>query len=190
MVIFVARLFNHLRCRHLLGPSKRHLMATGTTANESLHSEINEWFRNQSEVFSTTVELQLSVNCIGKLLAHNAALYHPTLIQRRHSDVLVRVAAALGHDAPAWQRFCADLIDAGAARPCAASLPLGLERRAILRKIKSVRARPDTAAASKRPASCLKKPSCCLKRPAAVVTGPHKRTVYSLKRTGSLCQTR
>lgn len=30
-------------------------MAVGTTANEAFHSEINKWFSNQPEIYTTTV---------------------------------------------------------------------------------------------------------------------------------------
>ena len=36
-----------------------------TCVPEALHAEINKWFHNQSEIYSTTVELQLGVSVIG-----------------------------------------------------------------------------------------------------------------------------
>ena len=37
--------FNNLRMRHLLEPSRLSLLPIGTTSNEALHHEINNWFR-------------------------------------------------------------------------------------------------------------------------------------------------
>ena len=65
--------FNHLRASHAMSVDKQALMAMGTTANEAYHSEIN--FRNQSEIYSTTVQLQLSIANMGKQLTHNSAMY-------------------------------------------------------------------------------------------------------------------
>ena len=97
-------------------PGPRGSKATGTTANEALHSQINEWFRNQSEIYSTTAELQLKVNVIGKLMTHNAALYRPTLRQLRQSEVLARVTPAIEQDTCSWLEYCDLLAKEGAGR--------------------------------------------------------------------------
>jgi len=37
--------FNNIRTRYLISSSRLSLLPTGTTSNESLHAEINGWFR-------------------------------------------------------------------------------------------------------------------------------------------------
>ena len=64
------------------------LLPSGTSSYESLHAEINRWWKNSPEQYSTTLALHLRVAQVGKLLAHNAALYQPTLRQVRQSQTL------------------------------------------------------------------------------------------------------
>ena len=74
-------LFNNLRYRQVLAPAVRVLMASGTTANEALHAEINTWFRQIQAMHRSTLELKLRIQSLGKLLAHQVALYSPTCAQ-------------------------------------------------------------------------------------------------------------
>ena len=89
--------FNNLRFRHSLLPSKLSLLGSGTSRNEALHAEVNRWFRNQPEVFASTVELQLRVSTLAKLQAHNCALYSRTLRQLAPAEVLFRSSATLAN---------------------------------------------------------------------------------------------
>ena len=98
--------FNHLRRLRLVNRASRPLLAAGTTANEALHSEINRWFRNQSEIFHTTVILQLDAAMLGKQLAHDSAVARPTLCQQRHQEQLHGVVGLLRHDQEDWLSFC------------------------------------------------------------------------------------
>ena len=98
--------FNGIRLRHSLNPSFLPLLGSGASPNESLHAEINLRFRNQAELYTTTLALQLQIISLGKLLAHNSALYRPTLVQIRQSVVTAAVACTLCIDASDWLHFC------------------------------------------------------------------------------------
>ena len=85
----VAWQWNALIVRRALPHAWMTLLPAGTASNESLHAELNSWWRNAPEQFPTTLELHLHVGWFAKLLAHNAALYRPTLrqvISRREKE--------------------------------------------------------------------------------------------------------
>lgn len=74
-------LFNNLRHRQFVPPPVRTLMASGTTANEALHAEMNTWFRQIQAMHRSTLLLKLRIQSLGKLLAHQVALRSPTCSQ-------------------------------------------------------------------------------------------------------------
>ena len=98
--------FNNLRLRHWLPEKMLALLGSGTSVNEAMNHEINTWFRNQPEIYSSTVELQLRVGALGKLQAHNCAMYSPTLRQIRPANVLARGTSTFSFSDQAWRRFC------------------------------------------------------------------------------------
>ena len=61
---------------------------SGTSPNESLHAGINAWFKNQPELYSTTLTLQLEMAHLSKLLTHNMSLYRPQLRQLDQATML------------------------------------------------------------------------------------------------------
>jgi hypothetical protein len=151
-------LFNHMRSRRALPRDKLGLLGSGTCSNEALHSELNRWMKNQPELYITTVEVQLRVIHIAKLLTHNAALYAPTLRQLRQEEVLAKTLMSVEWPAIEWQDFCN-------AQACntyveAASVPLLATRKRTTLALKA---------------------RAVLKRPSAkrVV---HKRSVFTLRR--------
>jgi len=122
--------FNNLRLLHSLPAHRSGLVGSGTCANEAFHSEMNRWFRYSSEAYSSTLQLQLWMSVLAKLLAHTSALYRPTLRQLRHQDVLARVCASLRCPENSWAAHCGQGCDG--ARPLAkAALPLRLARQAL-----------------------------------------------------------
>ena len=62
-------LFNNLRMRHLFSKAENILLPVGTTSNESLHAEINGWFRQTQNLHPATLKLKLSILTLSKLLA-------------------------------------------------------------------------------------------------------------------------
>ena len=83
-------LFNNIRIRARLSVGEKILLPVGTTSNESLHAEINGWFRQRQSIHQSTLKLKLDILTLSKLLSHNAALYSPTARQMMSSQVLAR----------------------------------------------------------------------------------------------------
>ena len=65
-------LFNNLRVRSAMSAAENLLLPTGTTSNESLHAEINGWFRQTQRLHRSTLKLKLDILTLSKLLSHNA----------------------------------------------------------------------------------------------------------------------
>ena len=106
--------FNNLRMRHALPTKCVSLLASGTSANEAFHAEMNRWFRNQPELYLSTFIFQLRVNWIAKLMVHNFALYTPLLRQMNQDTVLVALASKWKFDIKTyWQ----DWVHTGVALP-------------------------------------------------------------------------
>lgn len=68
----------HLRARRRMPLACHSLLHAGATSNESLHYEINQWFKQTQKLHQATLELKLHILQFSKLLTHNAALYRPT----------------------------------------------------------------------------------------------------------------
>lgn len=83
-------LFNNIRIRARFSVAEKILLPVGTTSNESLHAEINGWFRQTQSIHQSTLKLKLGILTLSKLLSHNAALYSPAARQMMSSQVLAR----------------------------------------------------------------------------------------------------
>ena len=142
---------NHLRALHLLPVVDRALRGSGTSPNEAFHAELNGWLRNQPEVFSSTVELQLRVNMHAKLLAHVSALSHPTLRGEGQRMVLARSCSELAIPDREWSAACADLRISAGPVLAARQGPLR-QRRVIDSRIIAAHGKTALAALRKRPA--------------------------------------
>ncbi len=144
---------------------------------------MNKWYRNQPEVFPSTLELELSVARFAKLLAHNCALYRPSLRQMSQMCVLTAAVSACKFDMAEWLTWSSSTLD----------LPLSRQRKALQQRI------GQQQPAGKRQRAVfrvLKKPGCkdgrLRKRPASVVVtsipdseAPKKkmkRTPFTLQR--------
>ena len=167
------------------------LLGSGTSPNESLHAEINRWFRNQPEVFPSTLSLQLEVGRLGKLVCHNAAMYLPTLRQFGQDVALAATTAGITFDQARWAEWNAS------SRPLPAARPLTWAHKALQARLRAAGRRPKDRVVPvhvvmKRPACIIpsKRPAACspgdtvvvLKRPAASEGRAVKRTPFSLKR--------
>jgi len=172
-------LFNNLRLLHDLPRNARSLVASGTTANEAFHAEINTWTRNAGEVYRETVELQMSIAVLGKLLSHTSALARPTLRQLRPAEILARQVAVLRIPPESWLRHC-EVGSQGGASLTRARLPLQLSRGRLRRRLWSwARTRPSEQL-KKRPAGHA---LMNRHRPRGV---PSKRTAFTTLRSGTL----
>ena len=83
--------FNNMRMLHSRGIKHMSMLAVGTTSNEALHREMNNWFRQTQTMHQPTLRLKLRIMTIAKLKGHNAALYGPTVRQLNQQVVLSRV---------------------------------------------------------------------------------------------------
>ena len=161
------------------------LLPAGTTSNESLHAELNRWWKNSPEQFPTTLQLHLSVGHMGKLLAHNAALYSPTLRQVGHDQVLALALRAVQFTEPDWLNWCLDGVRA--------DLPLfrareDLSGRLVAQGMSARQTSKTQYLVLKKPAGgtvVRKKPAGLqvLKKPAGVqMRGKLRRTPFTLQR--------
>ena len=150
--------FNNLRYRHTIPLRENALLGSGTTQNEALHFQLNKYFGNQPEWYSTTAELQLGIFALAKQLAHNCALYNPTLTQMVPALVLTRRVALLDFPQHMWVSFTKELqLGDGAWNVQPASTPLFNQRKRLAARIKAhVYKRPSgkrSGANTKRPRS-------------------------------------
>ena len=167
----VGWLFNNTRLRRLIPFEYVPLLPSGTSANESLHREINSWFRNNTSMHQATLMLKLRINHVAKLMTHNSVLYLPTLRQMRQGTVLHCTAVQSQWSATAWASWC------GAVQSvlCAPKADLPLAR---LRKEHASTAKQwllKRPVAHKRPAACYKKPSNVKRHAFNVRRLPSKR---------------
>ena len=81
--------FNNTRLRHAVESRSLSLLASGSASNEALHSEINNWFKNQPELYMSTLKIQLRLNWIAKLATHSIAMYG-SLARQNRQDVLLQ----------------------------------------------------------------------------------------------------
>ena len=169
--------FDTLMLLHAIPVACLGLFDSGTCANEAFHAELNNWFRNQSELHASTVELQLGFNVIAKMLAHNSAMYYPTLRQLSPALVTARpVENSRQGDAP-WHKYSEELVRDGVATLGQGKLPLRDARQKLSVPLKEHSHR--TAPTFKRPmVAAFGVKHMILKRP----TTCSKRTAFSLKR--------
>jgi hypothetical protein len=181
----VAWQWNAMIVRRSLPHSWMTLLPAGTASNESLHAELNRWWKNSPEQFPTTLQLHLSVGHMGKLLAHNAALYTPTLRQVGHDQVLALALRGVIFTDKGWEAWCQGGLTA--------DLPLFSEREELKAGLKAQSGQKKVATktvyvVNKKPAAKgFKKPAaagCVLVTKAKVkkAVSLRRRTPFSLKR--------
>ncbi|CAE7526256.1 unnamed protein product [Symbiodinium microadriaticum] len=157
--------FNNTRMLHSMASSRLTLLPTGTTSNESLHREINVWFRETYRLHQTSLYLKLSILKLAKNLSHNAALYRPTTRQMKQAEVLARVTSESVWSGREWNDWCSELDQEGV--PAKANLPWLKERKRQQAEVKkSVRKKPAASKDQRRT--------------------PVHRTPHTLKRKDSL----
>lgn len=184
-------LWNGLRMRHSMPAAMVALLGSGTSPNESLHAEINRWFRNQPEVFPSTLALQLQVCRLGKVMAHNRAMYHPSLRQLGHDSVLAGAVAGLSFDASAWATWSSSGLSSAASLPLHAARrtlqarlhTFGRPKRQRMETVYSLSAKPTRRLSRKTPAADTGGDGVrIVKRPASAAARVIKRTPFNLRR--------
>ncbi|CAJ1377905.1 unnamed protein product [Effrenium voratum] len=134
---------NNIRSRHYMAFAHHSLLHVGTTSNESLHREINCWFNQTQQMHQAVLDLKLLVLQYGKLLSHNAAMYHPTSSQLNQATVLARVASLEMWTLRQWQSWCSMNMDVNGIGK--ASLPINLMRQEQQRQVRAARKRPASS---------------------------------------------
>ena len=155
--------FNNMRCRHAAPSAVLSLLGAGSAPSEALHREVNTWFRNEPELHRSTLQLQLDINGIAKLMAHGAAAYRPGLRQMEQVTLLSVLTAQIAFPPSTWSAWVGELEPPSGTRQLKASLPLKAERLATSAKLRKVFRRIVS------------------KRPAMHVI--HRRAPYPIKRT-------
>jgi hypothetical protein len=157
--------FNNSRMRHSIALAQFSLLHSGTTSNEALHAEINNWFRQTQQIHQSTVQLKLQIMSLAKLIEHNNAMYRPTSRQMSASTLLARSLACPIWTSKSWRVWCNSLLhNTTMSKPI---LAMEDTRTNIKKKVKQH----------------------LMKRPAAVqktVIKTRKRTAFTRKREGRL----
>ncbi|CAE7205271.1 unnamed protein product [Symbiodinium sp. CCMP2592] len=135
---------NNLRIRHSLHARALPLLPVGTTSNESLHAEINRWFKETQMMHQATLEMKLEILRLGKLLSHNRALYHTTSCQMTHAEVLARATRQCLWTEGEWAAWCSELEDGEGAK-MKAHLPFHEARETQKSIVRGCRKRPASA---------------------------------------------
>ena len=167
-------LMNDTRYRHRIPRKQLKLLPSGTTSNESLHHELNVWFRETQQMHRPTLDLKIHVFKVAKLLAHNHALYASSQRQMSSKDVLHRVLGAMSvWTAASWAQWCKKLRVKGG--PMMKSvLPMAEHKKALAAAVK----------ARKKPAShILRRPASALPMASRSASGvASRRTAFTLRR--------
>lgn len=87
-------------------PSRVSLLASGTTANEALHSEMKNAFRQTIRLHQSTMATKLRIFHFGKLLTFTAARYRPTSRQMCPGHVMARALAGDVFVQANWMLLC------------------------------------------------------------------------------------
>ena len=135
-------LLNDTRYRHSVDRRELTLLPSGTTSNESLHHELNTWFREtaaclhsqnialrsllsvirirtkrtKAHIHKSAFHLKLRLFHFLKLLLHNQALYKPMQQQVTQSALVHRALQGRKNvilPAAAWKTWCSGLTGAG-----------------------------------------------------------------------------
>ena len=72
--------FNNLIMRHLLSAERLSMMSIGTSSNEALHHEINNWFRETQKLHKATLTLKLEIMQLAKVLTHKVVFVASGLV--------------------------------------------------------------------------------------------------------------
>ena len=108
----------------------RALLPSGTSGNESIHHEVNRWLRNHHGKYVPTLQIQLQVNIFGKLQAHSAARYTPSLRQTSQATLLAATIAKLTYPLDSWATLCLSMVEGPT------QLPLLMQRKQMQQLVK------------------------------------------------------
>lgn len=151
------------------------LLPSGTTSNEALHSEINNWFRGIMSLHQCTLALKLQILTLRKQLPHYCAMCSPTTKQVNPGVLLASMVSSPLWNDDEWQGWCGVLYRAES-RTDKVELPGVLERQQQVEKFgRWLRQRP---AAAVRPEQKLKRTPFNRQRVDNLVRSGVRHSVY------------
>ncbi len=140
------------------------MLPSGTSANEALHANVKNAFRQVRTIHKATLEVKAQILTLAKLIEHNAGMYHDTSRQMLPSVILGRVSAISKWTDASWASWCSELERSGVAPPKAV-VPLVDEKHQQVHRVRQ----------------------WVLKHPAAAPdAGPRRRTAFTKTHSGRL----
>ena len=98
--------FNNLWHRHSIAAARVPLLSAGTTANEALHNELKQTFRQTIRLHQSTMATKMQIFLFAKLFCFTLARFRPTSRQMRPGHVLARALAADVFSESSWPALC------------------------------------------------------------------------------------
>eukprot|EP00973_Karenia_brevis_P075967 10553824-Karenia_brevis.AAC.1 len=169
---------NNMIRKHMMSKNQRAQLSSGTSGNESLNKEANNWFKNYQQMYQSTVYLGLKVFQFFKLVTHHSAEYDPTDVQVDQLTLMAHIAGSWEFSQDDWRSILE------------ASLPLEEKRTAQQKAIKRHQLQVSSGLkreVKKKPAGPFKKPSGKTTTPVFTwATGPNVK----VKKTHTFNKTR
>jgi len=107
--------FNNIRCRYQLDSTVRGLLPSGTGANESLHAELKDIFRQTQTMHQATQKMKLHAFHMSKLTQRVSAKFNRSVRQCSPAMVLARALSTPIWTAATWRAWCREQMTGGAA---------------------------------------------------------------------------
>ena len=98
--------FNNHWHRHSIAVARVPSLSSGTTANEALHNELKQSFRQTIRLHQSTMATKMRIFLFVKLFSFTLARFRPTSRQMRPGHVLARALAADVFSESAWPALC------------------------------------------------------------------------------------
>ena len=98
-------MFNEARFVRKLPKVEQALFQSGVCGNEAFHRETKNTFNGQS-LHLATLDMKLEHLQVRKLLAHNIALYHPTVHWMSEQEVVQRRVSSMDLWPTSWGEWC------------------------------------------------------------------------------------
>ena len=97
--------FNNIRMRHAIPVKYLSLLGSGASPNGVLHAQLNKHLRNNPEVYSTTLDIQLMLFSHGKMLSHYLVMRNPQVRQYEPCELLAAAGCKALFDEESWVKW-------------------------------------------------------------------------------------
>ena len=84
--------FNNIRRNMMMPATQRDQISSGTSSNEVINAELNNWMNYRREIFQSTLFLGADVFQLYKMITHHSAEYSPTDKRFVQSEVAAHIA--------------------------------------------------------------------------------------------------